>query len=85
MALVQVGRHGELLLPRDIAASWGIKPGDWINVELLENKIVLVPVEKGVGEWSEEELRAVRQYLASEEAQTAAQVKAEESIEEVHR
>lgn len=85
MALVQVGRHGELLLPRGIAAALGIKPGDWINVELVENKIVLAPVEKGVGEWSEEELRAVRQYLDSEKAQTAAQVKAEESIEEVHR
>lgn len=85
MALIQVGRHNELVLPKAMIEALRLKPGDWLNVELLENKIVLAPAAGAMGDWSEEELRAVRKYLQSEETQTAAHVKAEEGIEEVHR
>lgn len=85
MAFVQVGRHSELALPKSMIEALRIKAGDWLKVELMENKIVLAPAAGEMGEWSEEELRAVRKYLDGEEPQTAAHLKAEEGIEEVHR
>ncbi|MCS6903430.1 MAG: AbrB/MazE/SpoVT family DNA-binding domain-containing protein [Candidatus Bipolaricaulota bacterium] len=85
MALIQVGRHNELMLPKAMIEALRLKPGDWLHVELLENKIVLAPAAGGMGEWSEEELRAVRKYLETEEAKATAHMKVEEGIEEVHR
>ncbi|MCI2429646.1 AbrB/MazE/SpoVT family DNA-binding domain-containing protein [Candidatus Acetothermia bacterium] len=87
MALIQVGRHNELTLPKGMIEALRIKPGDWLNVELLESKIVLAPaVGELMGEWSEEELRAVHKYLNSEETRKTAHTKAtEEGLEEVNR
>ncbi|MCS6937162.1 MAG: AbrB/MazE/SpoVT family DNA-binding domain-containing protein [Candidatus Bipolaricaulota bacterium] len=85
MALIQVGRHHELMLPKGMIEALRLKPGDWLHVELRENQIVLAPAVGERAEWSEEELRAVRKYLETEEAKATAHMKLEEGIEEVHR
>lgn len=84
MLLLKIGQNYEVVIPHEIVEKLVLKPGDWIEVKLIEQKIVLTPHYE-TADWSEEELRAVRRYLATEETQTAARLKAEESIEEVHR